>query len=232
MRIIAALVRHGRYEQPASVPSAHLPHPLTPEGESEARELPARLTELARRHGAALHPVLDSSRMLRAWQTARLAASGLSAGGTEFTVEEFDSLAERSLGAAANLTVQEIARVIARDPRCAPLPRGWKVSRDFRLPLQGAESLAEAGERTARHVTERTANLGQGAVMKVFVGHGGAFRHAAVSLGALAEEAAPRLSMWHCSPVLLARTDGGAWSHLDGNWKHRDIRPDDTEGAD
>lgn len=233
MRVIAALVRHARYEQPDSVPSAHLPHPLTPEGEDQARALAGVLTGLAARHGASMHPVLDSSRMLRAWQTAELAARGLGSDRRTFTVEEFDALAERSVGAAANLTLAGIEAVIRRDPRCGPLAPGWKTERNLRLPLQGAESLADAGRRTARHLEERTADLpGPLPRMKVFVGHGGAFRHAAVTLGVLSEDAASRLSMWHCRPVLLARSAPGRWEHLDGDWKQRVTPEDAPEGTD
>ena len=231
LSVIAALVRHGKYEQPEGVPSAHLPYALTPEGRASAHDLSDALLSIARDRKHVLDETIDTSRMLRAYETAAIVAERLFAGtGRKFTVEEFDALAERGLGAAANLTVSAIEAIVARDPRCAPLPPQWKYQSAFRLPFQGAETLLEAGLRVARHLEERLRGLDAGKpVLKVFVGHGGAFRHAAVHLGLLSPEAAPRLSMWHARPILLERLAEGRWAHVGGEWK---VREGSAESAD
>ena len=224
-RTIAAILRHGDYEQPEGVPSAFLPHPLTETGREQARLCAQSLLEFARSRYLHLHPVVDTSRMLRAWETATIICKHLGEfTGEEFTVAETDALAERSLGAAANLTVDRIAEIIDRDPRYAALPDGWKATADFKLPLQGAESLREGGERVAAHIEQTMNNLTNevtGDSMKVFVGHGAAFRYAAVKLGVLTDEQAPGLSMFHCVPVYLERDSSGNWSQAGGEWKVR-----------
>jgi hypothetical protein len=67
-RLIAAFVRHGHYHQPEGVPSAHCPHPLTERGLTQAREAVDLLWSTASSEGWSIHSVIDSSRMLRAWQ--------------------------------------------------------------------------------------------------------------------------------------------------------------------
>ncbi|HVI03747.1 MAG TPA: phosphoglycerate mutase family protein, partial [Enhygromyxa sp.] len=76
-RIVAALVRHGDYFQPEGVPSAQLPHPLTDKGIEQARSVGSRLHDESRELGLQLDPVLDCSTLLRARQTAELAAATL-----------------------------------------------------------------------------------------------------------------------------------------------------------
>jgi 2,3-bisphosphoglycerate-dependent phosphoglycerate mutase len=225
-RLVAALVRHGEYDQPAGMPSAHRPYPLTPAGEEQARRGASEIDAMSREHGLKLHSVLDSSRMLRAWQTATTMARTLQtlSAVRDVRVEEFDALAERGLGAAANLTVEDIEAIVREDPRHGPLPRNWKLHSDFRLPLQGAESLLDAGARTARHISNRldSAEIPTDvALLKVFVGHGGAFRYAAVHLGVLAAAEASHLSMHHCRPVLIERVGANQWQHIGGHWKAR-----------
>jgi 2,3-bisphosphoglycerate-dependent phosphoglycerate mutase len=220
-RVVAAILRHGDYEQPAGVPSAFLPHPLTDLGRQQSVKAAGVLTEFAASEELEIDRVVDTSRMLRAWETGKLIADAME---PPCEVEEFDALAERCVGAAANLTIDEIAEVIERDPRYPSLPDGWKATADFRLPLQGAENLREAGERVAAHIEQRMNNLRRSAandVMKVFVGHGAAFRYAAVKLGLLADSDAPRLSMFHCVPVFLEKMESGEWRHIGGDWKVR-----------
>jgi broad specificity phosphatase PhoE len=225
-RIIACILRHGHYHQPEHVPSALLPHPLTDKGREQAREAVSRVLEFADAGGFDLHGVLDTSRLLRAWETGSIMAEGLSERtGREFVVAEHEALAERALGAAANLTLEQISRVIELDPRYAVLPPAWKAEADFRLPLQGCETLREAGVRVAGHLEQSLNNL-SGQVhrdtIKVFVGHGAAFRYAAVKLGVLRDDEAPRLSMYHCVPVYLERKADGIWVQAGGEWKVRD----------
>jgi 2,3-bisphosphoglycerate-dependent phosphoglycerate mutase len=230
-RVVAALVRHGDYQQPKDVPSALLPHPLLERGIQQAREVGQRLHDHARELGLTLDPVIDCSNLLRAVQTATLAVTVLREleRDLDFRTAEFADLAERSVGAAANLTVDAIADALRSDPRQPPLPPNWKSHPRFRLPLTGAESLMMAGARVAAHVERRAHELrsasGQG-VLKVFVGHGGSIRHAAVCMGALALEEVHTLTMAHGDFVLLEhlpdpRGGPGRWQKVGGQWKPR-----------
>ncbi len=224
-RVFAAILRHGDYEQPAETPSAHLPHPLTKDGEQQARAAAKELIKLAASRRLQIDPTIHTSRMLRAWQTGVLIAEGLTrALRRSFGVTEHEELNERSLGAAANLTVPQIEAALARDPRAqAPAP-GWKSTPRYRLPLTGAETLWEAGERVAGFLDARLTTLARRVsddTMKVFVGHGGAFRHAAVHLGILELEQVRGLSMFHCAPLLLARDSNGRLDRIAGEWKIR-----------
>lgn len=240
-RIVAALVRHGDYHQPQDVPSAMLPHPLTEQGIEQSRALGQRLHDQARERGLMLDPILDCSNLLRSAQTAALAASVLNllfesrfesaapGRALEFHTAEFADLAERSVGAAANLSVDAIAEIIRRDPRHPALPANWKSHPRFRLPVPGAESLLMAGARVAAHVERRAHELrsaGGHDVLKLFISHGGALRHAAVCMGALALDEVPKLTMHHGDFVLLEHMpDGqggpGRWEKVGGQWKVR-----------
>jgi 2,3-bisphosphoglycerate-dependent phosphoglycerate mutase len=231
-RIVVALVRHGDYHQPQDVPSAMLPHPLTDKGIEQSRALGQRLHDQAGELGLMLDPILDCSTLLRSAQTAALAASVLNrleSRGLEFRTVEFADLAERSVGAAANLSVDAIAEIIRRDPRHPALPANWKSHPRFRLPVPGAESLLMAGARVAAHVEWRVHELraaGEHDVLKLFVSHGGALRHAAVCMGALALDEVPKLTMHHGDFVLLEHMpDGqagpGRWQQIGGQWKVR-----------
>jgi broad specificity phosphatase PhoE len=218
-----ALVRHGSYLQPPGVPSALLPYPLTDAGREEARAAAQGLVGYLREARLVLHPVIDSSSLLRAYETACLYADVIRRERVaECVVEQFDALVERSLGGLANLTEMQIAEVMANDPRVSPLPANWKRNTDFRLPFPGAESLREAGQRVARHIVERTELLvSEPASLKVFIGHGGAFRHAALALGVLNDGDVSRLSMYHALPVYLERSARG-FRHVAGRWKARE----------
>ena len=228
--VIAALCRHGVYAQPADTPSAHLLYPLTPEGEAQAAALGQELRALAQQHGWRIHPVIDSSPLQRAYQTASIAARALSqaAGAGSFEVQEYDALMERSVGAAANLTVSQIEALVTQDPRYGTPPPKWKSTSAYRLPFPGAESLLEAGKRCAAHLRARSEALrasGGETILKVFVGHGAAFRHAAAALGAMPLTDVAKLSMHYARPVCLAVPERGAaqeaWSSAAGEWKKR-----------
>ena len=221
-RLIAALVRHGIYDQPEDVPSAHLAHPLLPEGEVQARRAATELLDAVAREGWTLHEQIDSSTLLRAWQTASVIADTLRSAGGRFDVCEFEALAERSLGSATNLTIAQIEDVLRLDPRVGPPPADWKSDSWFRLPLPGAESLMASGERVARHLNQRMDELGVGLgsdTIKIFVGHGGSIRHAAVHLKLIEEHKVRGLSVHHCRPLIWERADDGSWRHLSGDWK-------------
>jgi len=227
-RFIIAFVRHGEYLQPSGVPSAHLPYPLTPEGEAQAENVAQQLLDIASKEHWQIHPTIDSSYPLRGWQTASIIAKSLEKQGIKnITVECFEELAERGLGSAANLTVDEIERIIETDPRYDPLPVGWKSDSHFRLPLQGAESLMQAGERVMLHVSKRVDCLEKQVsrdTIKIFVGHGAAFRHAAVHMGLLTTEEAVALSMYHCHPLFFEHLNNSKWKHIGGDWKIRQVK--------
>jgi broad specificity phosphatase PhoE len=223
---VLAWIRHGEYAQPPGVPSAHLPQGLTPRGQAGARAAARVVRQYAELNGLRIDPVIDSSRLRRAWETAHLLARELEQlGSPRASVEEFDELAERGLGAAANLTIAEIEAVLAADPRFEVPPPGWKRDSSYVLPLLGAESLEQAGRRVARHVLARSRALTGAASLKLFVGHGGAFRHAARELGLLSAEDVRRLTMQHCAPIYLElQTDGVTATplvHTAGAWRAR-----------
>jgi 2,3-bisphosphoglycerate-dependent phosphoglycerate mutase len=227
-RIVAALVRHGEYHQPDRVPSARLLHPLTDAGVEQARSLAAQLQAEARALGLRLDPVLDCSTLLRARQTADLAAEALDqlAGAARHTVAEFSELQERSVGSAANLTLDAIAAALRLDPRVPELPPRWKGHPRFRLPVPGAESLLMAGARVAAHIEGRAHELrlrGGEDTLKLFIGHAGSLRHAAVCMGALDLLEVSKLTLDHCGYVLVEQVpdlDGGPgrWRTIAGGW--------------
>jgi broad specificity phosphatase PhoE len=233
-RRVLALIRHGEYAQPAGVPSAHLPYGLTDSGVLQAREAAAAVLEFARRSELTLDPVIDCSRLRRAWETASLMARALTeAAGPAFECREFEDLAERCLGALANLSVTAIEVIVRADPRYSAPPSGWKRDSEYRLPFHGCESLAEAGQRVAQHLRRcaavpagaRAKSGNDAASLKLIVGHGGAFRHAACALGVLSREQVANLSMGYGVPVYLQveRTEGGPdrFVHLAGHWLQR-----------
>ncbi|HWO10343.1 MAG TPA: histidine phosphatase family protein [Polyangiaceae bacterium] len=222
-----AWIRHGEYAQPHGVPSAHLPHGLTARGREQARAAAHGVLAFAREHELELHPVVDCSSLRRAWETADLLRRELTRiGGPALALEELPALAERSLGAAANLSVDEIEAALSADPRFEAPPRGWKREPGYRLPLLGAESLEEAGARVARHVAMRMRALAGGAQLKLFIGHGGAFRHAARALGLLSPDGTRRCTMQHAAPLYFEHEvlDDGLerFVHVAGEWLSRE----------
>ena len=222
-RVIAGLVRHGDYHQLADTPSAWQPFALNARGERQAREaVPGLRADLAAA-GWSLDPRVECSRLLRAWQTAKILVDELPGSGPErFSISSHDALAERSVGSGANLTVAQIEAVLRDDPRFPPPPADWKSNSHYRLPLQGAESLLEAGERVAAHLESSLDVLeGPGDCVRLFVGHGAAFRHAAFHLGVLEFAQIAELSMYHCRPVFIERLAPGRWRHVGGDWKIR-----------
>jgi len=223
-RLIAALIRHGDYHQLPDAPSAHQPWSLNSTGETQAQEGAQHLHDIIVRNDWTLVPAIDSSRLLRAWQTAVIFADGLADLAPSLPqIESYDELAERGVGSAANLTIAQIEAVLRQDPRVSDPPADWKADSHYRLPLQGAESLLEAGERVAAHLSQSMAALPPDGPdrIKIFVGHGAAFRHAAYHLGVLAFEQLRQLSMFHCRPVMIEYLAGGQWRHVEGDWKVR-----------
>lgn len=221
-RLIAALIRHGDYHQLPDTPSAHQPFPLTKKGRQQARTAADDIRRELDASGAVLCDAIDSSRMLRGWETAAELADAL--GRSSSQVESFDALAERSVGSAANLSIGQIEAILRQDPRFPAPPPGWKSDSHYCLPLQGAESLMMAGQRVAAHLQQRMEQL-PGVVerdtLKLFVGHGAAFRHAAYHLGVLQFEQLARVSMFHGRPVYIEYRVGSGWRHVGGEWKLR-----------
>ncbi|MDV7145319.1 histidine phosphatase family protein [Tropicimonas sp. TH_r6] len=221
-----ALIRHGAYHQRANVPSALQPFPLTKGGKTQARACGAEIAKILRETGLELDPVLYSSCQLRAWQTAKIAREVLSETGCKITkITQKPALSERALGSAANLSVAEIEAVLTEDPRFETPPAGWKSDSDYCLPLQGAESLMQAGARVAEQL-RGIAETGRDGWLTLVFGHGASFRHAAHHLGLLAREEIARLSMYHARPLRLCYTDDGKWTRSGGAWKQR--RRDET----
>ncbi len=216
-----AMIRHGEYDQPPRTPSAWLPQPLTDAGIRQSEQAAHTLLGLLTERQLVVDPVIDCSRMRRAWDTARTIGQRL--GGLlemKFDVEEFEDLAERGLGAFANLTVDDIRRIVADDPRYDELPANWKSKSDFKLPVQGAESLMEAGQRVAFHIQRRTLGMRDN-TLKLFVGHGASLRHAAHLMGILRFEQIAELSMHYAAPIVFEETPEGHWVHVAGDWKVR-----------
>lgn len=219
---IAALVRHGAYHQQPGAPSARQPHPLTDTGQAQALACGDELAGMLETHGLALDPVIHCSMQLRAWQTAEAIAERLRAHGSKVDeIRETSALAERGLGSAANLTVAQIEAVLAADPRHAPPPPGWKSDSHYRLPLEGAESLNDAGARVAGHLRAVIEGDPRPGRLTVFVGHGASFRHASHHLGVLGAAEIAGLSMFHARPLLLCYNPRDSWRHFAGAWKVR-----------
>jgi len=226
--MIFIFFRHADYNQLENVPSAHQPFALNEEGIKQAEQGAAMLSQLLSDNNWHCQPVIHSSRMLRAWQTADILRQHIT---QDMFIETFDALAERSMGCLANLTVQQINQVIADDPRIENVPADWKRNSKFCLPYQGAESLMMAGERVAEHIDNQMQKLKQQKMhetqVQLFVGHGAAFRHAAYHLGILAFDDIAKLSMYHAQPLAFSTDDNG-YRHIAGDWKVREHaeRPD------
>ena len=222
-RRVAAFVRHGHFDRPPETASAHQLLPLSQEGRDQARATASILAGHAKDHGLEIDPTIEASPLLRAWETARILAETLgSLTGQTLRVEEQAALMERGLGSCANLRFDEIAHILGLDPRLAPLPEGWRRIPDFRLPVPGAESLLEAGQRTAKRIEGSLDGLPvEDGVdrMRVFVAHSGCLRHAAVHLGALAVGEVRARSMAFAQAILIERHEDGRWTLLEGDWQ-------------
>lgn len=229
-RMIAALMRHGDYRQLPDSPSAYQPFPLTEKGVQQAQSSVALLRQHSRQLECPLNPVIASSTLLRAWQTASVIAENMDE--LQASVMQHEDLAERCVGSVANLSTQQIAEILHQDPRYPDVPDNWKSDSHYCLPFPGAESLMQAGQRVAsvlKHEMEKLRQRQQGPQIKLFVGHGAAFRHAAYHLGVIPFEQIAKISMYHCQPVFLELHHNGTWSHVSGEWKFRQQQDDYTD---
>lgn len=176
--------------------------------------------------GWRVHGTLFCSALLRAWQTASLAGARLGERlGRTFEIQATDALFERSVGSAANLSIEEIESAVAADPRLEDLRPGWKARPEERLPFPGAESLVESGRRVASFLLGVTSDLRRSLsedTLVVVVGHGASLRHAGVPLGLFTDSVeAGAVSMHHARPVVCAVPESGAWLRVAGDWKPR-----------
>lgn len=218
--MLIALIRHADYHQRKDAPSAQQPYPLTDAGAIEAARQAQLLQHRASIEGWQIAPQLHCSNLLRAWQTAHIFAQQLNqSGDQEFVVAETPALIERSVGSLANLTVEEIEHVLTQDPRHQTPSSGWKSDAHYRLPVNGAESLKEAGLRVARFIESQVSRQ-HSHHLQLFFGHGAAFRQAACHLGVITEEHTIQLSMYHAHPVIL-KFNNEQWQHIAGEWKQR-----------
>lgn len=217
-----ALIRHGDYYQQTQTPSAHQPYGLTPKGRQQACQAAETIKHLAADMGLTVNPQIHSSTLLRAWETAELIAADLQPCTTEATPEivSTDALCERSVGALANLTAEQITAIINADPRYAAPPADWKSNSHYCLPVPGAESLLQAGERIAAYLRDLCQQSARTHQLTLVIGHGASIRHGAFHLGILPFEHIAQLSMHHADPVIIEHT-GGHWRHIAGHWKVR-----------
>lgn len=217
----AIWLRHGAYRQQVDAPSAHQPHGLTASGRKQAEAAAPLILDWLQDNEAELAPVMHCSSLLRAWQTADILRTAVvNLGGPALRLQADDALCERSVGALANLDKSRIESVLFADPRVKALPDNWKSARDFRLPVPGAESLAQAGRRVAAYVGKELERAAANQAV-IFVGHGAAFRHAAFELRGLTLEEIARLSMHHASPLFFA-WEQGRLQRVAGDWKQRE----------
>ena len=234
-RIIAALIRHGDYFQLPDTPSAWQPFPLNQEGKKHALAAADAIYKTLNENSWQLDNNCDSSQLLRAWQTASIISDKLiklNSSNKHLNVTAFEQLAERGVGSVANLPISRIEEIINIDPRYKNLPEDWKSNSYYRLPFQGAESLMDSGERVAKHIKTSMLELSNEIktdTLKLFVGHGAAFRHAAFHLGLLKFEQIAQLSMFHGSPVYIELTENDQWTHIFGEWK---VRAETTQYTD
>lgn len=218
-----ALIRHGAYHQRPATPSALQPYPLTEAGRAQARQCGATIAELLQRNGWSLDKVAHCSTELRAWETAQRAGQELATRGHAMETTQTPLLSERSVGSAANLSVEEIEAALAADPRHPEPPENWKSDSAYCLPYPGAESLMMAGHRVAGYLRAVVADKPEPpkAQLTLIFGHGASFRHAAFHLGLLGRDEIAGLSMYHARPLLLCYNAASGWEHFGGDWKHR-----------
>jgi len=224
-RRIAAFVRHGHFDRPEGVASAHSLFPLSKKGREQARHAADPILELCEELGVELDQRIEASQLLRAWETANLIAESLvTRTGKRFHVLARDELVERGLGSCANMTFDAIRAMLAADPRLGILPKDWRRMPEFRLPVQGAESLMQAGARTATRVATSLDSIpaeDPRDLMRLFVAHSGCLRHAAVQLGAIDVRVVPGLSMDFAQVVFVEKLPNGDWIHIAGQFKKR-----------
>lgn len=224
-RLIAAFLRHGDYKQLANVPSALQPFALSADGQQQAKTGAEMIYKYCQENSVTIYPVVNCSTSLRAWQTALEIPIKIQAETSQtLYIESHNDLCERSVGSVANLTIEQIETILYDDPRFAVPPKNWKSDSHYCLPFPGAESLISAGRRVALHIQQNLNQLKTQIhqdTLKVFVGHGASFRHAAYHLKVLEFAQISQLSMFHAQPVFLEYQDNQSCQHIAGEWKIR-----------
>lgn len=222
-RRVAAFIRHGHFDRPDDTASAHSLFPLSETGWAQATAAAVTVAALCEEHSLEIDKRIEASQLLRAWETANLLSEGLAARtGQSLHVIQRDELIERGLGSAANISFRRIQEMIEADPRIGPLPEGWRRIPEFRLPVQGAESLMQAGSRVAARVAASIESIPEDDprdVVRLFVAHSGCLRHAAVALGAIDVRNVASLSMDFLQTVLIEQNPNGEWIHLAGKFE-------------
>jgi len=222
-RRVAAFIRHGHFDRPEGTASAHSLFPLSALGREQATAAAETIAAMCADHALEIDSRIEASQLLRAWETANLLSEGLSERtGQNLHVIQRDELIERGLGSGANMTFERIGEMIAADPRIGPLPEGWRRIPEFRLPVQGAESLMQAGARVAGRVAASIESIPEDDprdLVRLFVAHSGCLRHAAVVLGAIDVRNVPGLSMDFLQAVLVEQKPSGEWIHLAGEFQ-------------
>jgi len=224
-RLIAAFLRHGDYDQLQDVPSALQPFALTEAGKEQARQGAKVIQAHCQQQSWTAHTVIDSSTLLRAWQTASEIKTYLEMNTSQtFSIDSHEDLCERSVGSVANLSIRQIEAILKEDPRFELPPKNWKSDSHYSLPFTGAESLLNSGQRVAQHINQ-CLSLIQAQItqdtLKVFVGHGASFRHAAYHLRILKFEQISQLSMFHAQPIFFEFLGNQSYCHIAGDWKVR-----------
>lgn len=231
-RRVAALVRHGHFDRPDETASAHQLLPLSAAGRKQARDAVAAILRHCDTLGLELDSRIESSQLLRAWETARLMAEELETRtGKRFEVVERTDLAERGTGSCANLRFDRIKEILAQDPRLEPLPEGWRRLPEYRLPVLGAESLMDAGGRVAGRIQDSLREIpaeDSRDLLRLFVAHGGCLRHACVHLGTLDLAEVESRTMDHAQCVLIELGEDG-WFNVAGEWKKRLLTTEPTD---
>lgn len=224
--ISIALIRHGDYEQRSNTPSAHQPWSLNADGRQQATECAKQLNQISERLELPISAQWFSSPLARAQETARIVRENLM---KDASIELCEDLMERGLGAANNLTIDEIETCLKALNLFEQTPSDWKSNSHFQLPLPGAESLMSAGVRVSKRLSSiAQESKNQGTLVPV-IGHGAAFRHAAHLLGILNFEDIKKFSMYFARPVVISQNRKGEWTHSAGEWKVRQPQADFTD---
>jgi 2,3-bisphosphoglycerate-dependent phosphoglycerate mutase len=226
-RRVAAFVRHGHFDRPEGTASAHSLYALSAEGRGQAERAAGPVLEMCQDLALEIDARIEASQLLRAWETANILGHALTERMAERTGQRFhviqrDELIERGLGSAANMTFDRIHELLAADPRLGPLPDGWRRMPEFRLPVQGAESLMQAGARVAARVATSMDSIPDEDprdLVRLFVAHSGCLRHAMVALGALDVRTVPGLSMDFAQTIMVEKLPNGDWVHVGGQFR-------------
>jgi len=227
-RLYLAFIRHGEYAQQSHAPSALQPYALIEAGEQQAQMAARQIQQLQIEASLDVDTTIISSPLLRAWQTAHIIGEHL---GQPFQIEQQPALIERSVGALANLTIQQIEAVIQQDPRYKTPSPGWKSDSHYCLPVEGAESLMQAGKRVndfiKQTLTEKQAEITQDTLI-IMTGHGASFRHAMYLMNVLQFDDIKKLSMFHGVPLFFKYQPDQPLNPLKkikGDWKQRSLNP-------